>query len=101
MNDSLLLLLLSAGAAAAGSRVVQAVSSSRISALETEVSFPNSEATISGTLTLPSTPGPFPGVVLVAEGDQTRDPYVFGFRPFRILTDHLAENGVAVLRCDR
>lgn len=60
--------------------------------------------TLSGTLTLPRTPGPHPAVVLVSgSGPQDRDeslPIVPGYRPFRVIADHLARAGIAVLRYD-
>ncbi|KPK09045.1 MAG: hypothetical protein AMS20_01095 [Gemmatimonas sp. SG8_28] len=68
---------------------------------EEEVTFTNGDVTLAGTLTLPSAPGPHPAVVLITgSGPQDRDEQVFGMRPFRLIADHLARDGVAVLRYD-
>ena len=69
-----------------------------------EVTFPNGDITLAGTLTLPETPGPHPVVVLVSgSGPQDRDETLGGgiaIKPFRLLADALTRNGVAVLRYD-
>lgn len=66
-----------------------------------EVTITNGPVTLAGTLTLPEGPGPFPAVVMITgSGSQNRDEEVFGFKPFRLIADHLTRNGVAVLRCD-
>jgi uncharacterized protein len=67
-----------------------------------EVKFRNGdEATLAGTLTLPARSGPFPAVVLITgSGPQNRDEEIYGFKPFRILADHLTRSGIAVLRYD-
>ena len=70
---------------------------------ETEVTFTNraDDVTLAGTLTLPAGEGPFPAVALISgSGPQDRDETVFSHRPFLILADHLARNGIAVLRYD-
>jgi len=57
---------------------------------------------LSGTLTLPTGPGPFPAVVLIAgSGPQTRDETILGHRIFLVLADYLTRHGVAVLRYDK
>ncbi len=59
---------------------------------------------LSGTLTLPSGPGPHPGVVFVGGfGPSDRDGAigVFGRRVYPDWTDALAARGVAVLRYDK
>ena len=57
--------------------------------------------TLAGTLTVPDGTGPFPAVVLVSgSGQQNRDEELLGHKPFLVLADHLARNGIAVLRCD-
>jgi pimeloyl-ACP methyl ester carboxylesterase len=69
-----------------------------------EVSFSNPDApevTLSGTVTLPKGPGPFPAVVLISgSGPQDRDGTMFGHKPFAVLADHLTRQGIAVLRYD-
>jgi len=70
---------------------------------ETEVRFLNSQAKIhlSGTLTMPSGPGPFPAVILISgSGPQDRDASLAGHLPFLVLADSLTRRGLAVLRCD-
>ncbi len=70
---------------------------------EVEVRFPNREAGInlSGILTIPAGPGPFPGAVLVSgSGPQDRDSTIAGHRPFLVWADALTRQGIAVLRYD-
>jgi dienelactone hydrolase len=38
--------------------------------------------------------------MFTGSGPQNRDEELFGFRPFRVIADHLARHGVAALRCD-
>lgn len=57
--------------------------------------------TLAGTLTMPEGNGPFPAVVLVSgSGQQNRDEELLGHKPFAVLADRLARNGIAVLRYD-
>ncbi len=57
--------------------------------------------TLAGTLTVPDGSGPFPGVVLISgSGPQNRNEELLGHKPFLVLADHLARNGIAVLRYD-
>ncbi len=68
---------------------------------EEEVHVPNGDVTLAGTLSLPPKGGPFAAAILLTgSGAQNRDEELFGFRPFKILADHLTRNGYAVLRCD-
>lgn len=54
-----------------------------------------------GTLTLPVGSGPFPAAVLVSgSGPQDRDSTLHGHRPFLVLADFLARQGIASLRLD-
>ncbi len=66
-----------------------------------EVTFKNGDGVLAGTLTLPEGTGPHPAVVLVTgSGPQNRDEEIFGFKPFKIIADHLTRAGIAVLRYD-
>jgi fermentation-respiration switch protein FrsA (DUF1100 family) len=66
-----------------------------------EVTFPNGDITLAGTLTMPEDGGPFAAVVLVTgSGPEDRDEAVFSHRPFLVLSDHLTRSGIAVLRYD-
>lgn len=71
-----------------------------------EVSFENkaAEAVLSGTLTWPEGydgKKPVPVVIMVSgSGLQNRDEEVFGHKPFLVLADRLARNGIASLRYD-
>lgn len=68
---------------------------------ERDVTFTNGGVTLAGTLTVPEGQGPFPAVVLLTgSGAQNRDEELLGFRPFKIIAEHLAQNGIAVLRYD-
>lgn len=72
---------------------------------ETEVSFPSGDIRLVGTLTLPPGDGPVPAVVLLSgSGPQDRDGetagFVPGYRPSRVIAEHLAGAGIASLRYD-
>jgi uncharacterized protein len=67
------------------------------------VKFENATAKIqlAGTLTVPNGDGPFPAVVLISgSGPQDRDETLFGHKPFLVIADHLARQGIACLRYD-
>ncbi|MBA4157920.1 MAG: alpha/beta hydrolase [Gemmatimonadetes bacterium] len=56
---------------------------------------------LAGTLSVPAGVGPFPAVLLLSgSGAQDRDATMMGHRPFRVIADHLARRGIAVLRVD-
>jgi pimeloyl-ACP methyl ester carboxylesterase len=58
-------------------------------------------STLAGTLTLPDTIGTYPLVVLVTgSGAQNRDEEIAGHKPFFIIADYFAKNGIAVFRYD-
>lgn len=65
---------------------------------------PRDNALLSGTLTIPQNrlaDGCLPVVVLVSgSGLQDRDETLFGHKPFLVLSDWLARNGIASLRYD-
>lgn len=73
-----------------------------------EVTFTNSDdnATLSGTLTYPvgfdkMKKGTVPVVIMVTgSGQQNRDEELFDHKPFLVLADYLARNGIATLRYD-
>jgi pimeloyl-ACP methyl ester carboxylesterase len=68
---------------------------------EEEVTFRNGEITLAGTLTLPNSAARHPAVVMLqGSGPLNRDEEVFGMKPFVIIADHFARNGIAVLRYD-
>lgn len=70
---------------------------------EREVAFYDSAAgvTLSGTLSLPSGPGPFPSAEIIAgSGPTLRDGYG-GDNCFLVLADYLTRRGLAVLRYDK
>lgn len=91
----------SAGQAAAVSEPVAVAEAEPVPYTEEEVEFTNGEIRLAGTLTLPEGNGPHPAVVLITgSGPQNRDEELFGFKPFRVIADHLARAGIAVLRYD-
>jgi len=70
---------------------------------EEEANFSNMSVNVrlSGMLTIPAGPGPFPAVVLLSDaGPQDRDGTVGDFAPLGLLADYLTRRGVAVLRFD-
>jgi hypothetical protein len=57
--------------------------------------------TLAGSLLIPEGEGPFPAVVFVSgSGAQDRDETLMGHKPFWVIADHLARNGIASLRYD-
>ncbi|MBD2770494.1 alpha/beta hydrolase [Hymenobacter sp. BT664] len=70
---------------------------------EEEATFSNLtiNARLSGMLTIPAGPGPFPAVVLLSDaGPQDRDGTMGDFAPLGLLADYLTRRGIAVLRFD-
>ncbi|MEC9372536.1 MAG: alpha/beta fold hydrolase, partial [Planctomycetota bacterium] len=68
-----------------------------------DVTFENIEAgvTLAGTLSIPEGEGPHPAVIFITgSGPQDRDETLLGHKPFLVIADHLARNGVASLRYD-
>ncbi len=68
-----------------------------------EVSFENvkDSITLAGTLTYPKDGSTFPAVVMITgSGAQDRDENIFNHKPFLVIADRLAKNGVAALRFD-
>ncbi|MDF7777009.1 alpha/beta hydrolase [Sphingomonas sp. AOB5] len=66
-----------------------------------ELSFLNGDVSNACTLTLPHGKGPHPvAYLLTGTGPQDRDETMVGHKPFLVLADHLARNGIAALRCD-
>ena len=73
-----------------------------------EVTFTNTadNAALSGTLTYPvgfdkAAKGSVPVVIMVTgSGLQNRDEELFGHKPFLVIADYLARNGIATLRYD-
>ena len=60
---------------------------------------------MSGTLTLPSSPGehanPLPLAILITgSGQQDRDETLLGHKPFLVIADYLTRHGIAVFRYD-
>jgi uncharacterized protein len=71
---------------------------------EEEVTFPNGEITLAGTLTLPTGEESHPAVILISgSGPSDRDESLAplaSIKPFQLLADAFAQNGIAVLRYD-
>ena len=64
-----------------------------------EVSILNGGITLAGTLTRPKIGEPFGAVILLqGSGPLNRDEEAFGWKPFRVLADHLTRSGLAALR---
>ncbi|MDD3280147.1 MAG: alpha/beta hydrolase [Bacteroidales bacterium] len=56
---------------------------------------------LSGTLSLPQGKGPFPLVIMISgSGWQDRNESIFGHKPFLVIADYLARNGIASFRYD-
>ncbi len=68
-----------------------------------EVSFrvPNVNYDFKGTLTYPAKGENFPAIILISgSGLQNRDEEIFQHKPFAVIADYMARNGIAVLRYD-
>ncbi len=67
-----------------------------------EVSFTNGDAVLKGTLTLPKDYSTKTPVVIMVTGSglQNRDEEIFEHKPFAVISDALARNGIASLRYD-
>lgn len=58
--------------------------------------------TLAGTLMIPKGKGPFPAVIFIAgTGPHDRDETILGHKPFLVIADHLAGQGIASLRLDK
>jgi pimeloyl-ACP methyl ester carboxylesterase len=67
----------------------------------TDVRFDNGDVSLAGTLVIPQGDGPFPAVVLTTgSGSQDRDETLVGHKPFLVLADAFAREGIASLRFD-
>jgi pimeloyl-ACP methyl ester carboxylesterase len=70
--------------------------------LDVSVRNPVDGIALAGTLTLPTSTGPYPAVLLIAgSGPHNRDEEILGHRPFFVLADFLTQVGMAVLRMDK
>lgn len=67
-----------------------------------EVTVSNDSVSLAGTLVLPEGYGPKTPVVVLVTGSglQNRDEELFEHRPFAVIADYLARNGIASLRYD-
>jgi hypothetical protein len=73
----------------------------RSAATGEEVLIQGDDCELAGTLDLPQGEPPYPCVfLLTGSGQQDRDEYVMGFPVFAVLSGHLTDAGLAVLRCD-
>jgi uncharacterized membrane protein/dienelactone hydrolase len=69
---------------------------------ERAVTVGTGEWKLPGTLTVPRSRTPVPGVVLIhGSGPEDRDETIFGNKPFRDLAEGLASQGIAVLRYEK
>jgi len=105
-DGGLLKILLGALSLAAGILIPDAAALAQpdIGLVAEEVTFNNGDVKLAGTLTLPSSGNSHAAVVLFSgSGPNDRDGALKalpGYRPFAVIAEHLAHNGVAVLRYD-
>ena len=65
-----------------------------------KIASPDTTVTLAGTLTLPAGK-PKAGMILVTgSGPQDRDETIFDHKPFLVIADHFARQGIATLRYD-
>ena len=68
---------------------------------EEEVVFYNNGIKLAGTLTIPEKKGRHPAIVMKAgSGPLNRDQEYLGFKTFKIIANHFAQQGIASLRYD-
>ncbi len=68
---------------------------------EVEYTNPQSGLKLAGTLTIPEGSKDCPAVVLISgSGAQDRDETIFEHKPFAVIADYFARNGIATLRVD-
>ncbi len=68
---------------------------------ETELVINNGDIQIAGTLSEPQTETGKPLVILITgSGAQDRDETIIGFKPFKIIADHLTREGIPSFRYD-
>ncbi len=70
---------------------------------EEEITFENKSAniTLAGSFSYPKGEGKYPAVVMVTgSGAQDRDETIFSHKPFAVIADYFARNGIATLRFD-
>ncbi len=68
-----------------------------------EVTFTNPDdgTELAGTICKPKGNGPFPiGILISGSGPQDRDETILEHKPFFVIADHLAKQGIATLRFD-
>ena len=66
-----------------------------------EITIQSGDAQLSGTLTMPENAAKAPLVLLISgSGQQNRDEELFEHKPFAVIADYLARNGVASFRYD-
>jgi len=71
------------------------------SAVEVTIASEADGVTLAGTLVIPERGETYPVVILITgSGPQDRDESIFNHRPFAVIADHLAREGIATLRCD-
>lgn len=78
--------------------------SNKISYNIEELTYLNESAniTLAGTLTKPTGSGPFPAVILiVGMGATNRDGMMYGHQLYKVIAEHLTQQGIAVLRFDK
>ncbi len=67
---------------------------------QVEIATHDQNVTLAGTLTLPQGE-PMAGIILVTgSGPQDRDETILAHKPFFVIADHFARNGIATLRYD-
>jgi pimeloyl-ACP methyl ester carboxylesterase len=67
-----------------------------------ELLIPNEELQIGGTLELPENhqKGEPLVILITGSGAQDRDETIYGFKPFKVIAEHLADQGIASFRYD-
>jgi len=87
---------------AAGGGEVAGAPAAAYSLRSQDIRIGEGDSLLAGTLVLPARPGRVPALVLVSgSGPNDRDGRIRGFRAYRVIAEHLARSGTAVLLLDR
>lgn len=73
---------------------------SGLSAQETELIISNGDIKIAGSLRMASKQAGPLVIFISGSGAQNRDEEIFGFKPFKVMANHLAEQGISSFRYD-
>lgn len=72
----------------------------RLTAQQSEITISNGDVEIAGTLVMAENSESPLVIMLTGSGAQDRDETIYGFKPFKLIADHLVEAGISSYRYD-